>query len=95
MTAFQRVSLGEVATPVARDVTPIPGETYRQLGVRLWGQGVYEREPIDGGATKYAQLFRAEEGDIVVPAAIAGRFRSSRHGRRERRQFSGLAARHP
>jgi type I restriction enzyme S subunit len=34
--------------------------------VRLWGEGAYERESIDGGETRYAQLFRAEAGDVIV-----------------------------
>lgn len=60
------VKLGEVLRPVERGEAPIPGKTYRQIGVRLWGEGAYEREPIDGGATQYAQLFRAEAGDVIV-----------------------------
>lgn len=56
----------EAAEPVSRPVSPSVGETYRQLGVSLWGKGAYEREPVDGGLTKYQQLFRAERGDIVV-----------------------------
>lgn len=67
MTAvWAKVQIGDVVTPVARAEIPVPGEMYRQLGVRLWGEGAYERESIDGGETKYAQLFRAEAGDIVV-----------------------------
>lgn len=65
-TAWPSVQLGEVATPVERAVIPSPGETYRQFGVRLWGLGAYEREPVDGNATKYRQLFLAKAGDIVV-----------------------------
>lgn len=42
------------------------GNSYRQIGVRLWGEGAYEREAMDGGATRYAQLFRAEAGDVIV-----------------------------
>jgi type I restriction enzyme S subunit len=61
-----RVQLREAAEPVSRPVSPSVGETYRQLGVSLWGKGAYEREPVDGGLTKYQQLFRAERGDIVV-----------------------------
>lgn len=64
--ALPRVPLREAARPVSRPVTPTPGATYRQLGVSLWGKGAYEREPVDGGLTKYQQLFRAERGDIVV-----------------------------
>ncbi|MCI0378776.1 MAG: restriction endonuclease subunit S [Gemmataceae bacterium] len=60
------VALGEVASPIARPECPVPGKTYRQIGVRLWGEGAYEREPLDGGATKYSVLWRVEAGDIVV-----------------------------
>lgn len=64
--ALPRVPLREAARPVARAVPVSVGESYRQLGVRLWGLGAYEREPVDGGMTKYQQLYRAEPGDIVV-----------------------------
>jgi type I restriction enzyme S subunit len=65
-TQWPTVKLGEVVTPVKRAETPRPGISYRQIGVRLWGEGAYERETMDGSQTKYSQLFRAETGDIVV-----------------------------
>jgi type I restriction enzyme S subunit len=45
---------------------PVPGEAYRQIGVRLWGQGAYERETVDGANTKYAVLNRVATDDIIV-----------------------------
>ncbi len=63
---FPLVPLGEVAAPVERRETPILGKTYRQIGVRLWGEGAYEREPIDGGQTKYKTLSRVGADDIIV-----------------------------
>lgn len=60
------VTLGEVVAPAIRSEAPIPGKLYRQIGVRLWGEGAYERASMDGSQTKYARLFRAEAGDIVV-----------------------------
>jgi len=63
---FPLVPLGEVASPVQRPETPILGKTYRQIGVRLWGEGPYEREPVDGGQTKYKTLSRVESGDIIM-----------------------------
>ena len=60
------VPLGEVADSVERPEVPIPGTQYRQIGVRLWGEGSYEREAIDGSETKYATLNRCEAGDIIV-----------------------------
>lgn len=65
-TKWPVVRLGEVLIPVERPVVPIPGTSYRQLGVRLWGEGAYERESIDGADTKYSTLSRVEADDIVV-----------------------------
>ena len=90
MSMWPAVKLGEVVTPVARAESPMPGASYRKIGVRLWGEGAYDRGAIDGSQTKYAKLFRAESGDIivnkiwarngsvaVVPATLAGCFGSS------------------
>lgn len=44
--------LKEIMEPIERPEVPIPGKTYRQLGVKLWGEGAYERESIDGIETK-------------------------------------------
>lgn len=63
---FRFVEIGRVARPVDRWEKPIPGSIYRQVGVRLWGQGAYERESIDGSQTKYSALNRVEDGDIIV-----------------------------
>lgn len=64
--AHSSVKLADVLEQVARTVTPEAGTVYRQLGVRLWGEGAYEREPIDGSQTKYSSLYRVETDDIVV-----------------------------
>jgi type I restriction enzyme S subunit len=60
------VTIGSVATPIERAETPVPGKAYRQIGVRWWGEGVYERETIDGGNTQYAVMNRLEADDIVI-----------------------------
>jgi type I restriction enzyme, S subunit len=66
MSKWRTVSLSEVVTPAQRGETPLAGTAYRQIGVKLWGEGAYERETVDGSLTKYTQLFRAEAGDIIV-----------------------------
>ncbi len=60
------VQLRDVVSEVARSEVLVPGVLYRQLGVRLWGIGAYERDPIDGGSTKYRTLSRVEQDDLVV-----------------------------
>lgn len=64
--AWQFEKIGNVATPVARAESPIAGKLYRQIGIRLWGEGAYERESIDGSQTRYPFFFRVETDDIVV-----------------------------
>lgn len=66
LSGFAEVALSEAVTRIERPVEPKGGTSNRQLGVRLWGEGAYERERLDGGGTKYAVLFRVEGGDIVV-----------------------------
>jgi type I restriction enzyme S subunit len=63
---WPKVRLGEVVQTVERRLTPQPGTAYRQIGVKLWGEGAYERKSLDGSATKYASLFRTEVDDIIV-----------------------------
>jgi type I restriction enzyme, S subunit len=64
--AWPQMRLLNVMSQVQRDEAPASGKNYRQIGVRLWGQGAYERESIDGSQTQYVKLFEAREGDIVV-----------------------------
>ena len=63
---WKTVRLAEVLTRVERPEAPMAGTTYRQLGVKLWGQGAYEREAIDGADTRYATLSRVAANDVVV-----------------------------
>jgi type I restriction enzyme, S subunit len=63
---WQTARIGDVAKPIERAEEPQAGTIYRQVGVRLWGQGAYERESIDGSQTRYATLSRIESGDIIV-----------------------------
>jgi type I restriction enzyme S subunit len=66
MSNWPFAPLSEVAEPVERCEVPVTGNSYRQVGVKLWGVGAYEREPIDGGGTQYKTLSRVEADDIIV-----------------------------
>ncbi len=64
--SFSTVALSEILSPVNRGETPVAGKLYRQIGVRLWGEGAYEREAIDGAATQYQRLFQTKANDVIV-----------------------------
>jgi type I restriction enzyme S subunit len=87
---MEPVRLKELIQPTERLEIPVAGKIYRQAGIRLWGEGAYERESIDGIDTRYKTLSRIEADDIVVnkiwarngsvaviPGNIAGCFVSS------------------
>ena len=63
---FLMVPLRSVTLPVERPEVPTAGTVYRQIGVKLWGEGAYERGSIDGSQTKYKTLSRVEADDIIV-----------------------------
>ena len=60
------IPLGKAILPVDRSEVPSIGKIYRLIGVRLWGEGAYERESIDGSQTQYKTLSRVETDDIIV-----------------------------
>lgn len=60
------VPLGKVAKPIVRPVNVLPGQSYRTLGVKWWGEGAYERETIDGSKTAANQLYEVHEGDLII-----------------------------
>jgi len=60
------VPLSEIARPVFRPVEVVPGQPYRTIGVKLWGQGAYERETIDGSKTAAKTLSIVHEGDLII-----------------------------
>ncbi len=64
--SFLMVALEEVVQPVERAEIPSAGTIYRQVGVKLWGVGAYERESIDGSQTRYKTFSRIETDDIIV-----------------------------
>ncbi|MFT3790485.1 MAG: restriction endonuclease subunit S [Rudaea sp.] len=66
MSKWRSIALGEICSPADRFEAPQSGKSYRQIGVRLWGEGAYERERIDGGETKYANFNRIESDDLIV-----------------------------
>lgn len=66
MSKWPAVALAEFCQPADRYEAPLPGKSYRQIGVRLWGEGAYERDTIDGAETTYAKFNRIESDDLIV-----------------------------
>ncbi|MGD0408338.1 MAG: hypothetical protein ABSB34_05000 [Candidatus Limnocylindrales bacterium] len=66
MSGWPEVELGKILRAARRLEVPAPNRSYRQLGVRLWGEGAYERPELEGGSTHYPTLNRVAADDMVV-----------------------------
>ena len=66
MSKWPDIPLAQIATPVSRPVAVLPGESYRTIGVKLWGEGAYERETIDGSRTAAKTLSVVRQGDLII-----------------------------
>lgn len=60
------VPLSEVARPVVRSIQVIPGQSYRTIGVKWWGEGAYERQTIDGSETAAKVLSLVKRDDLII-----------------------------
>jgi hypothetical protein len=63
---WRPVELAMVAQLAKRFEVLEPTGSYRQVGVRLWGAGAYERGTITGAETQYSTFSRLEADDIIV-----------------------------
>jgi type I restriction enzyme S subunit len=63
---WREVPLSEIAKPVTRPVQVVPGESYRTIGVKWWGEGAYERQTIDGSRTAAKTLSLVRHGDLII-----------------------------
>lgn len=63
---WPEAALGDIAKLVSRTVSVVPGESYRTIGVKWWGEGAYERETIDGSRTAAKTLSLVRKGDLII-----------------------------
>lgn len=60
------MALREIAHPVSRPMSVVPGTMYRTIGVKWWGEGAYERPPIDGSRTAAKTLSLVRANDLII-----------------------------
>lgn len=68
---WETVKLGEVATQFVDRFTVDPSETYVNLGVKWYAQGVFAREPKTGEEIKATRLFRVKPGQFIYNRMFA------------------------
>ncbi len=65
-TLFAKVPLGEVLTKSEEWVALRPDERYRQVTVRLWGQGVVQRNEVSGAEIAATKRLMVRERQFIL-----------------------------
>ncbi len=63
---WEKVKIKDLAKPSNNKINVNPLSEYPLLGIRLWGEGCYARETIQGVNTQYKYFTIAKKGDLVV-----------------------------
>jgi type I restriction enzyme S subunit len=65
------VPLGEVLQLQRRWIKVQPTETYREIGIRSFGNGIFHKAPVEGGTLGDKRVLRVEPGDLVFNNVFA------------------------
>jgi type I restriction enzyme, S subunit len=60
------ISIGELLELVREPISPESNTTYRPIGVRSFGKGIFHYDPVDGSALGKLRWFIVRPGELVV-----------------------------
>lgn len=64
--SWENIPLNELCTSTTQLEEVNPLKTYRMLGIKLWGEGAYERDSVEGTQTQYKFFTKVQSGDLVL-----------------------------
>lgn len=70
-TVWPTVSMGNVAPLIRRPIQPKADETYREIGIRSFGNGVFHKTPTTGLEIGSKRVFSVEPGDLLFNIVFA------------------------
>lgn len=68
---WAEIDLASVLTPATEPVDVEPDRSYPNLGIRSFGNGVFRKPDIDGGATSARSLHRVRAGQVIYSRLFA------------------------
>lgn len=63
--------MGDLVRLRRTQVTVDPLETYREIGIRSFGKGIFHKEPVGGEALGAKRVFQVHPGDLVLSNVFA------------------------
>lgn len=70
-SAAESSPVGEIMTLTRRQVLPEPAKTYREIGIRSFGRGVFHKQPATGEELGGKRVFAIEPGDLLFSNVFA------------------------
>ncbi|MEU8125349.1 restriction endonuclease subunit S [Spirillospora sp. NPDC049024] len=64
-------AVGEVITLIRRPIAPQSGKTYREIGIKSFGKGVFHKEPVSSDDIGSKKVFAIEPGDLLFSNVFA------------------------
>jgi type I restriction enzyme S subunit len=68
---WERRTVADVLTKATNSVTVQPDATYREIGVRSHGKGIFHKDPVCGAALGDKRVFRVVAGALVLNIVFA------------------------
>lgn len=68
---WRRTKLSDILEKSVRSIDVDAGQTYREIGIRSHGRGVFHKEPVNGKALGDKRVFWVEEDAFVVNIVFA------------------------
>src|SRR5690606_31283709 len=69
--AWEVVELGDVVRKISQSVHVHPDHTYREIGIRSHGKGIFYKEPVSGAALGNKRVFWVQRDSLVVNIVFA------------------------
>lgn len=69
--ASESLPVGKVMTLERRQVSPKQGETYREIGIRSFGRGIFHKAPVTADEIGLKRVFSVMPGDLVFSNVFA------------------------
>jgi type I restriction enzyme S subunit len=71
VTELTEYAVEDVIKLVRRPIRPAAGETYREIGLRSFGKGVFHKDPVAAEAIAGKKVFRIQPGDLIFSNVFA------------------------
>jgi type I restriction enzyme S subunit len=68
---WDEIRLKNIIRRVSRPIVVDTNQSYREIGIRSWGKGIFHKDPIKGNLLGNKKVFNIKPGDLVLNIVFA------------------------